>query len=186
MIFTERFIRQCFAANERIPQKCREGSDAFHHVPNPRQGIERMARRDRDSPADRNASVGCARNSHLDRGTTNVHPLIDGHTNRTGGCTTDGRKPDGHKKAQKHSSFVCLLVSTLFCSPSCGSISKAAFPSDPASRGRDRCEQKTLPFAHSRQCRNCDANSPRPQRTGNKIPSTNCRFSCPQHTRMNA
>jgi hypothetical protein len=50
-------------------------------------------------------------------------------SDRTGGCTTDGRHRDGHKKAQKaqdHSSFVHFvpLCGSHFCLPSCGSISR--------------------------------------------------------------
>src|SRR5258708_2979783 len=41
MIFTEYFIRQCFAANERIPQRYRDGPDAFHHAPNPKQKLKK-------------------------------------------------------------------------------------------------------------------------------------------------
>src|SRR5258708_7496541 len=73
---------------------------------------------------------------------------------------------------------LCLLVAPLFCFPSGGSISKSTFPSDPGSRGGDRCEPKTFPLARSQQCRNWDAKSQWPQRRGNKTPSTKCLFSC--------
>src|SRR6266581_3098962 len=65
----------------------------------------------------------------------------------------DPLQMDGSPKATKRHKrrksihllcVLCLFVAPLFCFPSCGSISKSAFPSHPASRGRDKCERKRL------------------------------------------